>query len=180
MDCFKQLYNITGTEYVASAHNTPPASPKLGTPQITTTTTTTTTDKNKISIDHFELVKVLGKGSFSNVVLVKKKDDNNKLYAMKILNKLELKKRNQVEHTNTEKEILTKFSHPFIVKLYYSFQTQDKLYMCLEYVSGGELFYHLKRARRFPENLACFYAAEVVSALEYCMNKTIMIYTNIL
>jgi len=129
--------------------------------------------KIHVSIDSFELLKVIGKGSFSNVVLVRKKDEG-KIYAMKILNKQELKKRNQVEHTITEREILSKHQHPFIVKLYYSFQTQDKLYMCLEYVNGGELFYHLKRARRFPENLAMFYAAEVTAALEYRMFSNVM------
>lgn len=96
-----------------------------------------------LSINDFELIKVIGQGSFSKVCLVKKKD-SGKLYAMKVLQKSELKKRNQVEHTNTERRILSKYTHPFLVKLYYSFQTQDKLYMCLEYVDGGELFYHLK------------------------------------
>jgi hypothetical protein len=100
-------------------------------------------DAKEISIKDFDLIKVIGQGSFSKVCLVKKKD-TGKLYAMKVLQKSELKKRNQVEHTNTERRIMSKYTHPFLVKLYYSFQTQDKLYMCLEYVDGGELFYHLK------------------------------------
>lgn len=129
--------------------------------------------KKRVSIHDFELIKILGRGSFSRVVLVRKKD-SGQLYAMKILLKSELKRRNQVEHTNTERRILTNYSHPFIVKLYYSFQTQDKLYMCLEFVSGGELFYHLKRARRFPESLAIFYAAEVVLALQYLHEHNII------
>ena len=116
----------------------PAAAPGSGGKKATTPTT------GGVSVHDFELIKILGRGSFSRVVLVKKKD-SDKQYAMKILLKTELKKRNQVEHTNAERKILSNYKHPFIVKLYYSFQTQDKLYMCLEYVNGGELFYHLKR-----------------------------------
>ncbi|KAL0485534.1 serine/threonine-protein kinase [Acrasis kona] len=126
-----------------------------------------------LSFNDFEMLKLIGQGSFSKVCLVKKKD-TGKLYAMKVLLKNELKKRNQVEHTNTERKILAKYQHPFLVKLHYSFQTQDKLYMCLEYVDGGELFYHLKRARRFPENLACFYAAEILLAINFLHSNDIV------
>lgn len=101
-------------------------------------------DSDRVTINDFELIKIIGRGSFSRVVLVKKKG-TNELLAMKVLLKTDLKKRNQVEHTNTEKRILSQYEHPFIVKMYYSFQSADKLYMCLEYVAGGELFFHLKR-----------------------------------
>jgi len=57
--------------------------------------------------------------------------------------------------------------HPFLVGLRYSFQTPEKLYFVLDYVNGGELFFHLQRDKRFPEARARFYAAEIVSALEY-------------
>jgi hypothetical protein len=98
--------------------------------------------KKEISINDFEFITILGQGSFSKVALVLHKE---KLFAMKVLLKSELQKRNQIEHTITEKHILSQFTHPFLVKLYYSFQTQDKLYMCLEFVSCGELYYHLKK-----------------------------------
>ena len=100
-----------------------------------------------------------------------KHKDSGKYLAMKCLNKIELQKRNQIEHTNTERSILSTFTHPFIVKMYASFQTSDKLFMCLEFVNGGEMFYHLKKARRFPDELACFYAAEVLLALEFLHNN---------
>jgi hypothetical protein len=129
--------------------------------------------KSEITVDDFDIVKRLGKGSFSNVFLVRKKD-TRQLLAMKVLDKNELKRRNQVEHTNTEKRILSQHSHPFITKLYYSFQNHEKLYMCLEYVHGGELFQHLKEAKRFPENLARFYAAEIILAVEYLHSKDIV------
>lgn len=101
-------------------------------------------EKKSVNIDDFELIKIIGRGNFGRVVLVRKKD-NKKLYALKVLFKQELKRLNQVEHIKTEKLILSKHEHPFIVKMYYSFQSADKLYMVLEYVDGGELFFHLKR-----------------------------------
>ena len=79
-----------------------------------------------------------------------------------------------MEHTNTEKSILSQFTHPFLVRLYCSFQNHEKLYMGLEYLHGGELFQHLKEAKRFPENLARFYAAEVILAIDFLHSKDII------
>ena len=76
---------------------------------------------------------------------------------MKVLKKEELHRRNQVEHTNTEKRILSTLSNPFIVKMYYSFQSVDKLYMCLEYINGGELFFHLKVRSRNECLFVCLF-----------------------
>jgi serine/threonine protein kinase len=123
------------------------------------------TVKQAISVEDFDFLKMLGKGSFSKVCLVKHKE-TGKLFAMKVLTKSELAKRNQVEHTNTERYILSKYKHPFIVRMYFAFQTSDKVYMVLEFVDGGELFYHLKKAKRFPEDLAKFYASEILLAIE--------------
>lgn len=75
----------------------------------------------KVSMDDFELVRVIGKGSFGKVTLVKKKSDQ-KLYAMKVLSKPNIVKRKQVEHTRTERRVLGTINHPFIVKLHYAFQ----------------------------------------------------------
>ena len=119
----------------------------------------------KVSIDSFELIRVIGKGSFGKVTLVRKKSDD-KLYAMKVLSKPNIVKRKQVEHTRTERRILGTISHPFIVKLHYAFQTDKKLYFVLDYAAGGELFFHLSRMRKFPEHFAQFYCAEIVLALE--------------
>jgi len=97
---------------------------------------------------------------------VKKKDDG-KIYAMKVLRKEAIIARKQVAHTRAEKSILQKIQHPFIVRLHYAFQTKDKLYMILDYINGGELFYHLKKEGRFPENRVKFYAAEIVCAMAH-------------
>jgi len=123
-------------------------------------------DEERISIDDFELLCVIGKGSFGKVLQVMKKD-NKKIFAMKVLRKDTIRARNQVEHTKTERNILQRFRHPFIVELHYAFQTEDKLYMVLDFVNGGELFSHLKREKRFKEERAKLYAAEVLVALGY-------------
>lgn len=116
--------------------------------------------------DDFELLRLIGTGSFAKVLLVRKKD-NGKLYAMKVLKKEEIFKRNQIDHTKTERIILATLRHPFMVRLRYSFQTENKLYMVLDFVRGGELFYHLRKAGRFSEERARFYISEVILALDY-------------
>jgi len=109
---------------------------------------------------------VIGKGSFGKVMQVRKKDDG-KIYAMKVLRKEAIIARKQVTHTKAEKSILQKIQHPFIVHLHYAFQTKDKLYMILDFINGGELFFHLKKEGRFPEARVKFYAAEIVCALAH-------------
>lgn len=89
---------------------------------------------------------------------------------MKILKKGNIIKRNQVEHTKTERNVLEYIRHPFIVSLRYAFQTPQKLYFILDYCAGGELFFHLSKMGKFSEDLARFYAAEMVLALEYLHN----------
>lgn len=121
--------------------------------------------KVKVSIDDFDLVKVIGKGSFGKVTLVRKKTDK-KLYAMKVLNKADIVKRKQVEHTRTERRVLGSINHPFIVRLHYAFQTEEKLYFVLDYAAGGELFFHLSRLKKFPEATTRFYCAELTLALD--------------
>lgn len=97
---------------------------------------------------------------------------------MKVLNKSIIKKKNQIEHTKTERNILGKIDHPFIVGMKYAFQTvylffiifmiqKEKLYFVLDYCPGGELFYHLGKAKKFSEDRARFYAAEITLALEH-------------
>lgn len=121
---------------------------------------------SKLSINDFDLLKVLGKGSFGKVMLVKRKGaKEDKLYAMKTLRKAALVKRNQVAHTSTERYILENISCPFLVHLQYAFQTPDKLYMVLDYMGGGELFFWLKRDKKFSENRAKLYAAEISIAI---------------
>lgn len=124
------------------------------------------TGQPKLAVEDFDLLKVIGKGSFGKVMLVRKKD-TGKVYAMKVLNKKTIIERNEIEHTKSEKAILMKLSHPFLVGLHYSFQSADKLYFIMDYVNGGELFFHLQKDRKFTEDRVRFYAAEIAAGLEH-------------
>eukprot|EP00033_Pygsuia_biforma_P000952 GCRY01001094.1.p1 GENE.GCRY01001094.1~~GCRY01001094.1.p1 ORF type:complete len:460 (+),score=71.42 GCRY01001094.1:88-1467(+) len=121
---------------------------------------------HKLCPEDFELIKVLGKGSFGKVLLVKKRDTSS-LYAMKVIKKEAIIARQEVDHTRSEQNILKMSQHPFIVGLKYSFQTNEKLYLVLDFINGGELFFHLQNDGRFSEQRAGFYTAELVLALEH-------------
>lgn len=86
-----------------------------------------------------------------------------------VLSKKEMIKRNKIKRALAEQEILATSNHPFIVTLYHSFQSEDHLYLCMEYCSGGEFFRALQTrpGKCVPEDDARFYAAEVTAALEY-------------
>jgi serum/glucocorticoid-regulated kinase 2 len=84
---------------------------------------------------------------------------------MKMLRKTYLLKRGQIERTRTERKVLAKVNHPFIMKLHFAFQNDEKLFLVLDYCAGGELFFHLSRHRRFSEKWTRFYAAELLLAL---------------
>ena len=73
---------------------------------------------------------------------------------MKVLRKQDVIKRHQVEHTLTERHVLATVRHPFVLSLRHAFQTDSKLFMVTDYCPGGELFFHLKRLRRFTEGLS--------------------------
>ncbi len=77
-----------------------------------------------------------------------------------------------------EREILEKINHPFIVKLHFAFQTPTKLYFVMDFLNGGELFYHLKKEGRFTESRTVFYAAEILCALD-CLHKNGVIYRDL-
>eukprot|EP00002_Diphylleia_rotans_P007945 TRINITY_DN1759_c0_g1_i1.p1 TRINITY_DN1759_c0_g1~~TRINITY_DN1759_c0_g1_i1.p1 ORF type:complete len:397 (-),score=105.82 TRINITY_DN1759_c0_g1_i1:291-1481(-) len=129
--------------------------------------------KEKVTLDSFDLLTVIGKGSFGKVMQVRKKDDG-KIYAMKILRKDAVIERNQVEHTRAEKSILQQIKHPFIVNLRFAFQTEGKLYLVMDFVNGGELFFHLKKENRFSEDRVRLYVAEIASAIDHLHNLDIV------
>lgn len=124
------------------------------------------TNPHGLTVSDFDINRTLGTGSFGRVHLVKYRG-NNQYYAMKVLKKSRLIELRQVEHTMNERNILARLDHPFIVRLLCTFQDSHNLYMVMEYVVGGELFSVLRRAQRFPNDIAKFYAAEVILALEY-------------
>lgn len=125
-----------------------------------------------LSVKDFELVRTLGTGTFARVWLVKlanpAPEDKDKVFALKVLRKVEVIKLKQVDHVNHERQVLADVAgHPFITTLITSFSDHDSLYMLLDYCPGGEVFSYLRKAKRFDERTARFYAAEIVLILEF-------------
>ncbi|CAI4054997.1 hypothetical protein N7582_000220 [Saccharomyces uvarum] len=158
-------------------------------------------NENELSrnLHDFKPVRVLGQGAYGKVILVK--DTNtSKLYAMKQLQKAEIlisptvtdsNKENEennsaanndndnglskrLERTFAERSILSEIEHPNIVKLFYSFHDNSKLYLLLQYIPGGELFYHLKEHGTLDETTVSFYAAEISCALRFLHTKGVV------
>uniref|UniRef100_A0A4W6CT27 non-specific serine/threonine protein kinase n=1 Tax=Lates calcarifer TaxID=8187 RepID=A0A4W6CT27_LATCA len=127
----------------------------------------------KVTMSDFDYLKLLGKGTFGKVILVKEKA-TGMYYAMKILRKEVIIAKDEVAHTVTESRVLQNTRHPFLTTLKYAFQTHDRLCFVMEYANGGELFFHLSRDRVFTEDRARFYGAEIVSALEYLHSRNVV------
>jgi hypothetical protein len=98
-----------------------------------------------IGLHSFELLRVLGKGSYGKVMLVRHLGIQ-RLYAMKTLHKKELRKKKQLLHTATERAILQQLRHPFLTRLEFAFQSAGKLYLIMDFCSGGEMFYWMQQA----------------------------------
>ncbi|RKO96194.1 Pkinase-domain-containing protein, partial [Caulochytrium protostelioides] len=114
----------------------------------------------------FEVLKMLGKGNFGKVLQVRKKD-TGRIYAMKILIKKDVVEKREVQHTLSERNVLIQATSPFLVGLKFAFQTPEKLYLVLDFMNGGELFYHLQSETAFSESRARFYTAELISAIAH-------------
>jgi serum/glucocorticoid-regulated kinase 2 len=119
-----------------------------------------------LSVEDFELITVIGKGSFGKVMQVRKRD-TSRIYALKTIRKIHIVNRNEITHTLAERLVLAQVNNPFIVPLKFSFQSEQKLYLVLAFVNGGELFHHLQREQQFNEERSRFYSAELLLALEH-------------
>lgn len=133
--------------------------------------------KSHMSIEDFDLLKVIGKGSFGKVMQVMKKD-TRQIYALKTLRKQHIISRMEVTHTLAERTVLARIDNPFIVPLKFSFQLPEKLYLVLSFINGGELFYHLQKSGKFSMNRSRFYIAELLTALE-SLHKLNVIYRDL-
>ncbi|KAL8895282.1 MAG: hypothetical protein Q9192_003734 [Flavoplaca navasiana] len=138
------------------------------------------TDKKHFGPEDFQILKLIGRGTFGQVFLVRKKD-TQRLYAMKVLSKKVIVQKKEVAHTLGERNILVRTAmadSPFIVGLKFSFQTAADLYLITSYMSGGELFWHLQKAGRFNEGRAKFYIAELILALQH-LHKYEIVYRDL-
>lgn len=122
---------------------------------------------HKPSIKDFEVIKPLSSGAYGRVFLVRKVATGD-VYAMKVIRKPNTNlRKSQLENINRERNILASLNNPFVVNLYYTFQTKKDLFMVMEFISGGDLYNLLKKLDHFDEDMTRMYAAEVVLALEY-------------
>jgi p70 ribosomal S6 kinase len=133
------------------------------------------TDRRFVTPKDFELLRVIGMGSFGKVLQVRQKQSQQVL-AMKVISKRLLKRKSgYIENVVAERNILTKISrHPFIVSMHCSFQTREKLFIIMDFLAGGELFLRLGREGIFLEATAAFYLAEIILALDHLHVKGIL------
>jgi serine/threonine protein kinase len=122
-------------------------------------------ESKSINIKCFNLITVLGQGSFGKVLLMEKKD-TQKIYAIKTIHKQKLYNTKKKRHALMERQVLANVISPFVVKLHYAFQNSEKLYLVLDFMQGGDLYYHLSKYKCFTEEMVRFYAVEVVLALQ--------------
>lgn len=135
-------------------------------------------------LEDFEIKRVLGTGGFGKVFQVRKINgtDKNKIYAMKVLKKAVIIRNKETKtldreinlHAKLERDVLEAVRHPFIVDLVYAFQAANKVYLILEYLSGGELFMQLQKERMLMEDTAIFYLSQVLLALQHLHNNGII------
>ncbi|TDZ73105.1 Serine/threonine-protein kinase SCH9 [Colletotrichum trifolii] len=134
------------------------------------------TERKHFGPEDFQILKLIGKGTFGQVYQVRKKD-TERIYAMKVLSKKVIVQKKEVAHTVGERNILVRTAmsdSPFIVGLKFSFQTPSDLYLVTDYMSGGELFWHLQKEGRFDERRAKFYIAELILAIQHLHNNDIV------
>ena len=121
--------------------------------------------RHRLSVADFEPLRLIGKGAFGEVRICRDRS-TDKLVAVKKLRKSEMVRRGQVDHVRAERNVLAEVRHQSIVKLYYSFQDEEYLYLVMAYMPGGDLMTLLIRLEILPEDMSRFYLAQTVIALE--------------
>jgi len=127
--------------------------------------------KSRVSIDDFEIIKPISSGAYGKVYLARKKKTRD-LYAVKVQNKSDLLRKNMVDNVIAERQILSNVKTPFVVKLYYAFQSDKALFLVMEYCPGGDVATLLHNLGAFDMDMARVYAAETVLSLESLHNMS--------
>ncbi|OWA52671.1 Atypical protein kinase C [Hypsibius exemplaris] len=131
-------------------------------------------DGKALSLDDFKLIKVIGRGSYAKVFVVELKK-TQRIYAMKVVKKELIKEDEDIEWVQTEKHVFeTASNYPFLVGLHSCFQTPSRLFFVIEFVSGGDLMFHMQKHRQLEDYHARFYAAEITLALNYLHKRGII------
>jgi len=131
-------------------------------------------NSNMVSLADFDLIKVIGRGSYAKVLMVELKS-TKRIYAMKVIKKELVTDDEDIDWVQTEKHVFeTASNHPFLVGLHSCFQTASRLFFVIEFVRGGDLMFHMQRQRRLPEEHARFYSAEICLALNYLHERGII------
>jgi len=123
--------------------------------------------------EHYEIVDYISRGAYGEVYLIEKKENNN-IFAMKVMDKEEIAKKNMVDKIKEEVKIMSRINTNYIVKLFYALHREKKVYLLMEYMIGGDLKTLLENLTYFDENIAAFYIAEATLALEYLHSKDII------
>jgi len=129
------------------------------------------------SLESFNTLKVIGKGSYGKVFMVEQKH-TGKIFAMKVLKKSSILDDRGKERVMTERDIIMQIRHPYIVSLHYTFQTETKLFFIIDFLNGGDLYTHIINYGRFKEKRAKFYAAEMILALDH-LHKNGIVYRDL-
>ncbi|XP_053689445.1 atypical protein kinase C [Sabethes cyaneus] len=130
--------------------------------------------QRQYSLNDFELIRVIGRGSYAKVLMVELRR-TRRIYAMKVIKKALVTDDEDIDWVQTEKHVFeTASNHPFLVGLHSCFQTPSRLFFVIEFVRGGDLMFHMQRQRRLPEEHARFYAAEISLALNFLHEKGII------
>ncbi|KAJ7522875.1 hypothetical protein O6H91_18G030100 [Diphasiastrum complanatum] len=123
-------------------------------------------DKDRTSIDDFEIIKPISRGAFGRVFLARKRTTGD-IFAIKVLRKADMIRKNAVESVHAERNILISARNPFVVRFFYSFTCRENLYLVMEFLNGGDLYSMLRNMGCLEEEMARIYIAELVLALEY-------------
>jgi serine/threonine protein kinase len=134
---------------------------------------------NGVQLSDFEVLHVVGQGGFGKVMQVRKvnggqEGGQGRIFALKAMSKTHIVGCGEVNGVKTEARVLRKIRHPFVVRLHYAFQTETKLYLVMDFINGGQIFYHLRKVGFFQEPQARFYASELLLALSHLHEHSIV------
>eukprot|EP00928_Gymnodinium_smaydae_P034812 TRINITY_DN2458_c0_g1_i2.p1 TRINITY_DN2458_c0_g1~~TRINITY_DN2458_c0_g1_i2.p1 ORF type:complete len:616 (+),score=112.04 TRINITY_DN2458_c0_g1_i2:209-1849(+) len=173
-DAFEAVFEVTApTEgFCALGEDTPARQQQQGYYEEASPCTTARTSRRRI--EDFQIVRVVGVGGSGRVIQAYHKL-SGQMRAVKVMSKARLFQQEQrLQRVITEKRILARLRHPFVVSLHWAFQTSTHLFLVLDFCGGGELFFHMLQRGRFEERDAMFYFCEILLGLEYLHSQQVL------